>query len=88
MNAAKAKRTTAKAQFTTYEKRLKTVMELPNADTWTISTRYDDLKVRWEKLQEAHDEYVAQLADTDTDESSTAEQWIDEIMERFDDHRN
>jgi len=85
MEAAKAKRTTTKAQFTRYEKRLKTVMDQPEADTWTVNTRYEDLKVRWEKLQEAHDEYVSHLVDTDTVESTVAEQWLDEIIERFDD---
>jgi len=82
MEAAKAKRTTAKSGFTRYEKRLKAVLELDEADEWTLKTRYDDLKVRWERVQETHDEYTTHL--TETEGGNAAEQWMEEIMERFD----
>jgi len=48
MDSAKAKRTTAKSQFTRYEKRLGSVLDLPDTDEWTLKTRYEDLKVRFE----------------------------------------
>ena len=83
MDAAKAKRTTAKSQFTRYEKRLIAVLDLPDADEWTLKTRYEDFKVRWERLQDAHDEYAAHLTE-ESEEWNSAEQWLDEIMERFD----
>ena len=83
MDAAKAKRTTAKSQFTRYEKRLIAVLDLPDADEWILKTCYEDLKVRWERLQDAHDEYAAHLTE-ESEEWNSAEQWLDEIMERFD----
>ena len=82
MEAAKAKRTTAKLGFTRYEKRLKAVLELDEADEWTLKTRYNDLKVRWERVQETHDEYTTHL--TETEGGNSAEQWMEEIMETFD----
>jgi len=82
MDTAKSKRTTAKSGFTRYEKRLKAVLELDEADEWTLKTRYEDLKVRWERVQEAHDEYVTHL--TETEEENAAEQWMEDIIERFD----
>ena len=82
MDAAKSKRTTTKSGFTRYEKRLKAVLELDEADEWTLKTRYEDLKVRWERVQEAHDEYVTHL--TETEEENAAEQWMEDIIERFD----
>ena len=82
MEAAKKKRTTEKAGFTRYEKRLRYILELEVVDEWTVQTRYNDLKVRWERVQEAHDEYSVYL--TEADDQSDAEQWINDIMTRYD----
>lgn len=82
MEAAKLKRTTAKAVFTRYEKRLRTALELEDADTWALTNRYDDFKLRWERVQEAHDAYASQL--TEAEETGEAEQWMEEIADRFD----
>ena len=81
MDAAKTRRTTAKSVFTRYEKRLKTVLELEDADAWTLNNRYDDLKLRWERVQESHDEYVTHL--TEPEQTDAAEEWMNEIAERF-----
>ena len=82
MDAAKTRQTTAKSVFTRYEKRLKTVLELEDADAWTLNNRYGDLKLRWERVQEAHDEYATHL--TEAEQTAAAEQWMDEIADRFD----
>ena len=51
-------------------------------DEWTLQTRYNDLKARWERVQEAGDEYTATLVEVA--DQQAAEKWIDEIMVRFD----
>jgi hypothetical protein len=43
----------------------------------------NDQQLRWESVQEAHDEYTAFL--TEEEDISTAEVWLDEICKRFDD---
>ena len=82
MDAAKAKRTSVKGRFTWYENRLKSLLEEEEFDSWTMNNRYEDLKQRWESFQEAHDEYTALL--TEEEDISTAEVWMNEICQRFD----
>ena len=82
MEAAKTKRTTAKSQFTRYEKRLKDAVVSEEIDEWTVNRRYEDLKDRWDKTQDAHDEYTSFL--TEPDDFTKAEEWLDELSNRFD----
>ena len=61
---SKAKRTSAKTQFTRSEKKLKEA--LLDADSYPISLierRLDDLKIRWNTVQDAHDEYIQSKLD-------------------------
>ena len=82
MEAAKVFRAKEKVGFTRYEKRLLAVLEMDCVDEWTLQTRYNDLKARWERVQEAGDEYTATLVEVA--DQQAAEKWIDEIMLRFD----
>ena len=83
----KTKRTTAKAQFTRAERRLKEVVD--NPDSMLLSTvvrRFDDMNSRWNAVQEAHDLYVATLPpplEGETEGAFEEEAWIDELMDRF-----
>ena len=79
--AAKQKRTIIKGQFTRAEKRLKDSLKLPlNVPLSTIQRRFEDLKSKWNEIQEAHDLYMSQLEEVTEEE----EKWMDEIIERFD----
>ena len=82
MEATKVKRTTAKGQFTRYENRLKATIDQDDMDSWTMNKRYDDLKERWDKVQDAHYEYVAHL--TDSNDIEDADLWIDSLAAKFD----
>jgi hypothetical protein len=82
MEAAKKKRTTAKSQFTRYENRLKDALISEEIDEWTVNRRYEDLKERWDKTQDANDEYISLL--TEPDDITGAEEWLDELCNRFD----
>ena len=79
--AAKQKRTIIKGQFTRAEKQLKDLLKLPlNVPLSTIQRRFEDLKSKWNEIQEAHDLYMSQLEEVTEEE----EKWMDEIIERFD----
>ena len=79
--AAKQKRTIIKGQFTRAEKRLKDSLKLPlKVPLSTIQRRFEDLKSKWNEIQEAHDLYMSQLEEATEEE----EKWMDEIIERFD----
>ena len=82
MEDLKKKRATAKGQFTRAEGRLSTAVEESAIDEWTLTRRYDDLKVRWDAAQDAHDEYVSTL--TAADKLDEEEQWINDLADRFD----
>lgn len=58
MEAEKVFRAKDKAGFTQYEKRLLAVLEMDCVNEWILKTRYNDLKARWERVQEAGDEYT------------------------------
>jgi len=80
---AKKRRSAAKAQFTRAEKAVQTALGLEReCPTWTLEKRYDDLKKRWDNVQDAHDTYVLHSAGEEVDESE--ENWIDELAVRFD----
>ena len=80
---SKAKRTSAKTQFTRSEKKLKEA--LLDADSYPISLierRLDDLKIRWNTVQDAHDEYIQ--SNTEAADQEQQETWINEIADRYD----
>ena len=80
MSEEKKARSIAKAQFTRAEGHLLQALN-DGKDRWAIERRYDDLKVRWNKTQDAHDGYVLTLEnDDDAVKEAT---WIDEIADRF-----
>ena len=81
------KRTTAKGQFSRSEKRLKDALQ--SAESIPLSTlerSYEELSSKWERVQEAHDTYVAVLLASSTDETTETEEeeWINGLAERFD----
>ena len=77
------KRTTAKAQFTRSEKKLKeTIGNMKDVPLSIVQRRLEDLTTRWSIVQEAHDTYAASHESSEEDENQEA--WIDEISERFD----
>lgn len=80
MSEEKKARTIAKAQFTRAETHLFEALN-EGKDKWAIERRYEDLKMRWNKTQDAHDIYVLSLSDDD--EAAKEGQWIDEISNRF-----
>ena len=82
METAKKKRTVAKSQFTRYENRLKDAIVSKEIDEWTLNRRYEDLKDRWDKTQDANDEFISLL--TEPDDITQAEEWLNELCARFD----
>ena len=79
---AKKRRSLAKSQFTRAEKAVQTALALERlCPTWTLEKRYDDLKKRWDNVQDAHDNYIL-LTGEEVGEAD--ETWIDELAERFD----
>ena len=66
MEEAKKKRSISKGQFTRAEGRLLTAID-NEADSWTLSKRYDDLKERWNTAQDAHDEYMLNIEEAHAD---------------------
>ena len=63
MEAAKKIRNTAKGQYTRSENRLKAAVDAEQVDVWTLDKRYSELKEKWDKLQDAHDEYASFLTE-------------------------
>ena len=79
---AKKRRSLAKSQFTRAEKAVQSALKLERlCPTWTLEKRYDDLKKRWDNVQDAHDNYIV-LTEEEVGEAD--ETWIDELAERFD----
>ena len=82
MEVLKQKRTTAKSQFTRSENRL--IEALGNLETFPVATlerRYEDLSLRWNTVQDAHDAYLEAI--NDPAEAAREEAWIDAIKERY-----
>ena len=76
---SKAKRTSAKSQFTRSEKKLKeALLDAESLPISLIERRLEDLKIRWNTVQDTHDEYMesnpAEAAKTDEQEA-----WINGI---------
>ena len=87
MEDAKSRRTIAKSQFTRAENMLKSTLIKRDCLSTTIERRYVELKAKWDKVEQAHNEYVSTL--TFDSEEATAEgleleeQWINELAERL-----
>lgn len=82
----KAKRSRAKSQFTRCEKRLSDALaDAESTPVATIERRYSELREKWNAVQEAHDAFE-EAVEAEAIEVGDAdkEQWIDEIMQRFD----
>ena len=80
---AKKKRTTTKGQFTRTETALRKALDMAEeCPQWTLDRRYEELKRRWDSVQEAHDSYIQLL--TDDEEIQSEDSWIEEIAARFD----
>ena len=80
MEAAKAKRTTAKSNLTRAVNALERSIETPTPIR-TIERRFDEMRNRWNSVQDAHEEYIYTLDDDAQKENE--QPWIDELMERF-----
>ena len=80
---AKTKRRLAKSQFTRAEKAVQLALGLGSeCPTWTMEKRYEELKKRWDTVQDAHDSYMVLLDGEEGVESENA--WISELEGRFD----
>ena len=56
---ARTKRSTAKSQFTRAEKSLNDALASDDVSASTIQRRFNELKIKWDNVQEAHDAYAA-----------------------------
>ena len=86
-DALKVKRSTSKSQFTRCEKRLSDALRsVENITVATIERRYNDLREKWNAVQEAHDTFVEAIqAEAGIVADEDNELWIEEITQRFDD---
>ena len=82
MEVAKAKRSTAKAQYTRVEKALRKLVTNPLSLQDTIERKFEELRVKWQEVQDCHDQY-APLVTTNKEEEEIEEEWINELCERF-----
>ena len=77
----KLRRTVAKQQFTRTENSLRQALSNPNSLQSTVERKFAELNVKWQTVQDAHDSFVAILS---PDESQGENNWIDELVTRFD----
>ena len=85
VHESKNKRTSAKAQFTRTERRLKDAITMDIPVTIVVR-RLEELSVKWGAVQQFHDEHVLALASVNPDDATsqtTDEEWINELEERF-----
>ena len=82
MEDAKARRSTAKAQYTRVEKALRKLVANPLSLQETIERKFEELRVKWQEVQDCHDRY-APLVTTNEEEEEKEEEWINELCERF-----
>ena len=67
MEVAKAKRSMAKAQYTRVEKALRKLVTNPLSLQDTIERIFEELRVKWQVVQDCHDQY-APLVTTNKEE--------------------
>jgi hypothetical protein len=84
MEQAKRTRTAAKAQFTRMKKSLNDALNTPSVPASTLERRFEELKKKFDTLQDSHDSYTAFSAEMEDEESAALEQWIDELATEFD----
>ena len=82
MEEVKSRRTKAKSQYTRVENALRKLLTNPESLQETIERKFQDLRTKWQELQDSHDEY-APLVATNDEEEEKEEEWINEICERF-----
>jgi hypothetical protein len=76
----KKKRATTKTQFTRTENSLRKTLDDESSLPSTIERKFEELRERWQTLQDAHDSYIeAEPSETDRDD-----EWINDLVERFD----
>ena len=87
MEQAKKARTSAKSQFTRAETSLTKSLESSDILAPTIERRFEELRAKWEKVQDAHDDYAELAVDAKDAEGNPVdnnlEGWLEEIIERF-----
>ena len=79
---SRAKRASDKSQYTRSEKKLKEALE--DAERLPISLierRLDGLNIRWDTVQDAHDEYL-ETNPREAAKKDEQEDWINEISDR------
>ena len=86
---ARKNRSTAKSQFTRAEKSLSDALATEDVSASTIERRFQELKIKWNNVQDAHDTYASlQEGQTDGGNGDPNDnqwiQWIDELAERYD----
>ena len=82
MEEVKSRRTKAKSQYTRIENALRKLLTNPESLQETIERKFQDLRTKWQELQDSHNEY-APLVTTNDEEEEKEEEWINEICERF-----
>ena len=85
MDQAKQERTRAKGQFTRSKKSLSEAVNHPDPSLATIERRFDDLKKRWNHVQDTHDAYAEYISDMQPEEADKLDEWIDAITNEFND---
>ena len=78
-------RTQAKGQFTRSKRSLSDAFNLPDVSPSTVERRFDEMKKKWDRVQDTHDVYAAYAADMSAEESDKLDEWIDAIVKEFDD---
>lgn len=85
MEQAKRTRTAAKAQFTRTKKSLNDALTAPSSvPASTLERRFEELKKRFDAVQDSHDSYTAFSDEMEDVESAALQQWIDELATEFD----
>lgn len=80
MEELKTKRIVGKSQFTRAANSLRRLLDSGNGLEDTIRRKFEELSLRWQAVQDAHDVYMIQVGEESTD---TESEWIDEMMTRY-----
>ena len=89
MEKAKGERTTAKSQFTRSKNSLEKSLLQSDTPLTTIERRFEDLRSKWENVQDSHDAYCLYASKDKDNEGNPIDTnldgWIKELMEIFED---
>jgi hypothetical protein len=80
MEELKTKRIVGKSQFTRAANSLRRLLDSGNGLEDTIRRKFEELSLRWQAVQDAHDVYMIQVGEESTD---TESEWIDEMMTKY-----